>query len=273
MCSLNRTIWSAISLTFLALVSFVNGQTAIDCQKLGNPFNENSDRFVGSWSGSVKGIQIAEKKFGDSEKPVETAVTLKIGNNGRLLEWYLSNDRIPMFGRHVYTYDELGRVTKRTSHNPDGTAVLEDIYTYNPSGNLLTEFKQNAKSKVVIGSKEEFKYESPTIYSQYSNGKFVRRITILLDEKCRVVKQILMKEKDELENVIELKYDHQDNIIENIAYSSTGRPSQKLKWEYEYDERRNWVKKRSFEWHFWDETDKYTIVSEEARTITYANPK
>lgn len=257
----------------LTVLPFVSGQTQVNCEKSRHLLNENGDRFFGSWTGTVKGIQIAEKKFGESGKLVETWITLNIDDEGRLLESYLTNDRIPKFGRSAYTYDPNGRITKRTSYNPDGSAVFEDIYTYDSYGNVLTKHTQNVKSKIVIGTRKEFKYESPNIFSEYSDGKLVRRIEVVRDDECRVIKRTLSTEGGKLENLILLKSDIHGNVIENIAYSPSGKPAQKLKWEYEYDDRQNWMKKRSFEWHYWDPTAEYTLVSEELRTITYATPK
>ena len=62
-------------------------------------------------------------------------------------------------------------------------------------------------------------------------------------------------------------------MLELIVYSPSARVIEKSKNEYEYEGHRNWVKKRYYEWHYWDATDKYTLMSEEVRTLTYADKK
>ncbi|MDQ3489632.1 MAG: hypothetical protein M3449_01000 [Acidobacteriota bacterium] len=125
-----------------------------DCQKQSDFLNDDIDRFAASWVGSVKSIQIIEKKFEDTEPSIETKITLKFGDNGTLAESFLSNARIPVFGRTVYKYDSLGKIIKRTTYNPDGSAVMDDIYTYEPDGRLTSKYTQNAKSKILIGPKK-----------------------------------------------------------------------------------------------------------------------
>ena len=200
-------------------------------------------------------------------------MTLRVTNDGRLAETFLSNARIPVFGRHVYAYDTHGRLVKRTSYNPDGSAVLEDIYFYNPTGNLLKKHTQNAKSRVVIGSKQEFRYQGADIYSEYSDGKFVREVQVTRDDQCRIIKSLLLKNDGKLENTLTMKFDDHGNLVEQIVESPTGKEIEKSKYEYDYDNRLNWIKKRFFEWHYWDQTDKYMLTSEETRSITYIEPR
>jgi len=259
-----KTVWIVISLVFLATASLA--QSKADCRKSPGV----GDRFADSWSGAVTGIEIVENKLSDARKVNETKVTLKIASDGRLAEWYLSTSKLPVFGRHVYAYDNAGRVIQRSSFNPDGSPVLDDLYVYDASGNLLSQVTQNARSKMVVGSKKEFKYDTTDSYEEFSDGQFVRRVELIRGEGCRVVESKLLKKDSKLENRVTMAYDGRNKLIEQIVYSPAGRPIQKIKYEYEYDDRQNWIKKRSYEWHYWDSTEGYTLMSEEIRTLKYA---
>jgi len=262
---------SVILLIFLfASISYTQ-QNSSDCKSRLDFLNNNVDLFAFSFVGQVKEIKILES-YPESDPPYEATTTVKFDEKGKITETFLTNAKIKMFGRTVYSYDKNNRIVKKTSYNPDGSAVFEDVYGYNSNGNLEFKIKQNAVTKKVI-SKTEYKYESPESYLQYYDGKFARRTKLTRDERCRIVESNLYKEDDKLENRLTTSFDKKNNIVEQIAYSPDDRPIEKTKYEYEYDNNGNWTKQNIYEWTFRDGDSPYKLTKIKQRTITYSNSK
>lgn len=239
------------------------------CQRMDFLNDEEVDIHATSFVGKVKEIRVFEKNLA-SETPQEITTTIKFDDKGKIIETFLTTARIKMFGRTVYFSDAQNRITKKTTYNPDGSAVLEDVFTYNSNGGLESKSTQNAITKKVI-SKTEYKYESPTVYSQYYDGKFARQIKLTKDERCRVIESNLYKVNNALENKLTMSFDDKDNLVESIVLSPNGKTIEKRKYEYEYDSNGNWIKKNVFEWTFRDGDKPYILVRTLQRTITYSD--
>lgn len=250
----------------LAAMSYAQ-QNASNCQNRMDFLNDEVDLYAFSFIGQVKEIKILEKNL-ESDSLQEVTTTIKFDKKGKITETFLTNSRIKMYGRTVYSYDDKNRIVKKTFYNPDGSAVSEDIYGYNSSGNLESQIKQNAVKKNVI-FKTEYKYESPESYLQYYAGKFARRIKLTKDKRCRIIESNLYKENNNLENKITTSYDEKDNITEQIVYSPNERPIEKTKYEYEYDNNGNWIKQNIYEWTFRDGESPYKLTRTKQRTFTY----
>lgn len=246
-------------------------QNLSDCQKRMNFLNDNVDLYAFSFTGLIKEIKILEK-YPESETPQHVTTTIKFDAKGRVSETFLGNARIKMYGRTVYTYDAQNRIVKKVNFNPDGSAVFEDLFTYNANGGLESKTKQSAATKKVIW-KTEYKYESPESYLQYMDGKFTRRINLTKDAKCRIVESNLYREDRSLENRITASFDDRNNLVELIAFAPGGNQIEKTKYEYEYDANGNWVKQSVYEWTFRDGSAPYTLTKVKERTITYLKSK
>ncbi len=265
-----KKIFLIILPLFFVVVGYAQQNTS-DCQKMDFLNDEEIDIHASSFVGEIKEIKILEKNL-ESDEPQEIIRTIKFDDKGRIKETFLTNARIKMYGRTVYSYDAQNRIIKKTSYNPDGSAVTENVFGYNVNGGLELKAVQNAVTKKVI-MKTEYKYESPELYSQYYDGKFARRIKLTKDEKCRIVESNLYKEDKSVENKLTTSYDDKNNVVESIVFAPNGRTIEKRKYEYEYDNNGNWIKKNIYEWTFRDGDKPYTLIQTMQRTITYLNSK
>lgn len=242
-----------------------------DCRKRTDFLNDEVDLHAFSFTGRIREIKILEKNL-DSEAPQEVTTTVKFDEKGRISETYLTNERIKMYGRTLYSYDAQNRVVGKASFNPNGSAVFEDIFTYNATGGLESKAKRSAATKKIF-RKIEYQYESPESYVQFTDGKFVRRIKVAKDAKCRFVESNLYREDKSLENRITADFDEKNNLLELIAFSPGGSAIEKTKYEYEYDTNGNWIKQNVYEWTFRDGDAPYRLTRIRERAITYSNSK
>lgn len=254
-----------------ATISFAQ-ENVSNCSKRMDFLNdEEVDLYASSFVGQVKEIKVLEKNL-ESDVPQEITTTVKFDAKGKVSETFLTNARIKMFGRTVYSYDAQNRIVKKTSYNPDGSAVSENVFSYGSNGGLESKITQNAVTKKVI-SKTEYKYESPESYLQFYDGKFARRIKLTKDDKCRIVESNLYKADKSLENKITTSFDGKNNVIESIVFSPNGNQIEKMKYEYNYDAKGNWTKQNIYEWTFRDGNAPYKLTRIKQRTITYPETK
>ena len=233
--------------------------------------DEEVDIHASSFIGQIKEIKVLEKNLA-SDEPQEITRTIKFDEKGRIAETFLTNTRIKMYGRTVYIYDVQNRIIKKSSYNPDGSLVSDQIFSYGSNGGLELRATQNPITKK-MWMKTEYKYESPEVYSQYYDGKFARRIKLTKDEKCRIIESNLYKDDKSLENRLTTSFDDKNNVVESIVFSPNGRIIEKTKYEYEYDNNGNWIKKNIYEWTFRDSDKPYILIQTLQRTITYSNSK
>ena len=260
-----------IILSLLFVAASQAQQKVSDCQKMDFLNDEEVDIHAASFVGKIKEIKVLEKNP-ESDEPQEITRTIKFDDKSRITETFLTNARIKMFGRTVYFYDAQNRIIKKSSYNPDGSLVSDQIFSYGLNGGLELIATQNPLTKK-MWMKTEYKYESPEIYSQYYDGKFARLIKLTKDEKCRIVESNLYKEDKSLENRLTTSYDDKNNVIESIIYSPHGGVIEKRKYEYEYDNKGNWIKKNIYEWTFRDGNKPYTLIQTLHRTINYLDSK
>lgn len=263
-----------VFLIILPLIFVIVGQAQQNnsaCQKMDFLNDEEVDLYASSFVGSVKEIKILEKNL-ESDTPQEITTTVKFDEKGKVSETFLTTAKIKIFGRTVYTYDAQNRIIKKSTYNPDGSLVSDQIFNYGANGGLELRATQNPVTKK-MWMKTEYKYESAESYSQYYDGKFARRIKLTKDEKCRIVESNLYKEDNSLENRLTTSFDDENNVIESIAFSPSGNQIEKTKYEYEYDNKRNWIKQSIYEWTFRDGNAPYKLTKIKQRTITYQETK
>lgn len=269
-CNSMKIIFLIISSLFF-VTNFQAQQNSSDCQKPTNSFDEKIDLYAFSFTGLAKEIKILEKNL-ESDLPQEITRTIKFDDKGKITETYLTNDKIKMFGKTVYFYDAKNRIIKKSTYNPNGSAVSEYILGYDPNDNLESRIIQNAITKKVI-SKTEYKYESPESYLQFYDGKFARRVKLIKDKQCRVIESSSYKKDKSLENKLTMTYDDKNNIVESIVFSPDGNQIEKTKYEYEYGDNGNWIKQSIHEWTFRDGDAPYHLSKTKQRSITYAKSK
>ncbi len=263
-----------IFLVILSLLFVIVGQAQqnnSDCKRLDFLNDEEVDIQASSFVGQVKEIKILEKNL-ESDTPQKITTTVKFDEKGKVSETFLTNARIRMFGRTVYTYDAQNRIIKKSSYNPDGSLVSDKIFSYGSNGGLELKATQNPVTKK-MWMKTEYKYESADSYSQYYDGNFARRIELTKDGKCRIVESNLYKEDKSLENRLTTSFDDKNNVIESIVFSPNGNQIEKTKYEYEYDHKGNWTKQNIYEWTFRDGDAPYKLTKIKQRTITYPETK
>lgn len=151
---IQRSILLLICLTAL-FAPFVGAQSKVDsaiCKDQLIYPNADLDNFEAPIRENVKQILEQETDLMDGVQS-DLLETQNYNQQGNISDSFLTNAKIKVFGKTVYTYDEKNRLVGIVTYNPDGSAVLEDVLSYDSTGNLRQILTRNAKSKVVIGKR------------------------------------------------------------------------------------------------------------------------
>lgn len=244
---IQHSILLLICLTILS-ASFVGAQSKPDSSICNNQLiypNADLDNFESTVGRNVKQILEQETDLTDGVQS-DLIETINYNQQENISDSFLTNSKIKVFGKTVYSYDEKNHLIKKTDYNPDGSAVLEDILSYDSGGNLKQVLTRNAKTKAVIWRKD-FSYDEKKTYSEFFDSLRDYGFRFVKDEKCRMTEVVSFKVDKSITSKILINYDDKQNIVEQTVYSSIGKIIGKKKSEFEFDEKGNWIKQTKFE--------------------------
>lgn len=273
MLYLSRSILLLICLTVL-FASFVGAQEKADLTICSNQLifpNADFDNFELPVKGKVKQILEQDTDLTDGVQS-DLIQTINYNERGNITDTFLTNSKIKVFGKTVYFYDEKNRLVKEVDYNPDGSAVLEGILSYDSNGNLIQFLTRNAKTKVVIW-KKDFSYAPKKNYSEFLDKLQDYGFGFIKDEKCRMTEVTSYKADRTITGKVLVDYDDKQNIVEQTFYSPSGKIIGKKKAEFEFDSKGNWTKRTKFEMAVLDGKLVYQPVEMTNRKITYFETK
>lgn len=272
LCS-TRTILLAVCLTIL-LTSPTFSEPKTEFAGCNNQLiypNADFDNFESPIIGNVQQILEQDTDLTDGVQS-DLIETINYNRQGNINDTFLTNNKIKVFGKTVYSYDEKNRLIRRTSYNPDGSAVLEDILSYDADGNLKQVLTRNAKTKIAIWEKE-FSHDAKKSYSQFVDRFHNYGFGFVKDEKCRMTKVVSFKADLSVTSQVSVNYDDKQNVAEQTIYTPAGKIIGKRKSEFEFDAKGNWIKETRYELAEIDGKLVYQPVKMINRKITYFDTK
>lgn len=271
---IQRSILLLIYLTVLSSASLVLAQEKSGQASCNNQLiypNADFDNFESPVIGNVKQIVEQETDLTDGIQS-DLIETINYNQHGSVSDSFLTNSKIKVFGKTVYSYDEKSRLMKKTSFNPDGSAVLEDVLTYDENGVLKQVLTRNAKTKVIIW-KKDFSYDEKKSYSEFIDRLRDYGFGFIKDKNCRMTEVISFKTDKTITSKTSVNYDDKQNTVEQTIYSPAGKIIGKKKSEFEFDKKGNWVKEVRYELANDGEKLVYQPVTMINRRIMYFDTK
>ncbi len=142
----------------------------------------------------------------------------------------------------------------------------QDSSSYNKQGYLVSRYSKNYSFSGDTRSDTIFlEYESKnqiTNYIMRSSGNHIKEGFLKYDKDNRLIERIESTNFGALNHSIELKYNDQGNLIEESTVESY-LPQSKISYEYEHDQKDNWVEANVF----FENGDILKVI----RDITYYN--
>lgn len=274
MISYIRKTLTLICLTFLFVVVSI-AQQKIESAVCNNQFiypNADLDNFESPVIGNVKQIQIQETDLSDNSQS-DLVETVNYNEQGNITDTFLTDSKIKVFGKTVYSYDDKNRLIRKVTYNPNGSAASEDIFKYDSNGNLIQEITRNPQSKVIIWQKD-FSYDQKKNYTKFFDKLHGYGFGFVKDAECRMTEVTSFKSDQTESSKAVINYDDEKNIVELTVYSaSTGKIVNKKKSEFEFDKRGNWITQIRYELSLENDTVVYKPIARIKRKIIYFDKK
>lgn len=270
---LSRSILLLICLTVLS-ANLIYAQQKTQSASCSNQLiypNADFDNFESPVIGNIKQILEQETDLTDGVQS-DLIETINYREQGNITDSFLTTPKIKVFGKTIYSYDDKNRLIKTVIYNPNGSAILEDILSYDSDGNLKQVQTRNVKSKAVIW-KKDFSYDAKKNYSEFIDNLRDYGFGFVKDEKCRMTEVVSYKADRTVTSKVLINYDDKQNIVEQIVYSPTGKLISKKKTEFEFDAKGNWIKETRYNLSVTEGKLIYQPVKMINRKITYFDTK
>ncbi|HEX8636131.1 MAG TPA: hypothetical protein VF703_18565 [Pyrinomonadaceae bacterium] len=233
--------------------------------------NADLDNFESPVVGNVRQIQIQETDLSEDTQS-DLVKTINYNEQGKMTDTFLSDSKIKVFGKTLYSYDDKNRLIREVIYNPNGEAASEKVFEYDSSGNLKRVITQNPQSKVVIWNKE-FSYEPKKNYTELFDKLHGYGFGFYKDEKCRITELTSYKSDRTVTSKLLVQYDDEKHVVEKTAYSPAGKIIGKKQSEFQFDGQGNWIKQTKYEPSLVGENLVYKPVAVVNRKIIYFDKK
>jgi hypothetical protein len=204
-----------------------------------------------------------------------------IFEEGRVIGWQVITRPDEEWDKFLYKFDEAGNIVEQNSYDDDGELSNHWTYLYDQQNRKVQSSMQMLswdKNRALI-----------TIYSYDEKGRLVEEKTFMNEENAvlpaessGVHQRMLIYDGSkwwtssreyskggQLVGISYLKRDDRGNEIEDISYDGAGSIEHKIRYEYKYDKRGNWIVQKTSRWNTADGQSRYQLDEIEYRKIEY----
>ena len=243
------------------------------CSDANKPHNSAS---TNESSGKAKLIK-EEIITDDSPMALSPKKVIKYNENGKITDEYYYDKGDVLKSHNQYTYNELGSVIELKRIYPTPEYNSKVVYTYDSSNKLLKEINYDRNN--IVSSETTCTYDSDgNILKKEFTNSFTYKYEYIYDENKKLKSIVYFnddgskdtekpKENGRYQNDKNntYKYDDKNNLIEETHNASYG--FSKFTTEYDYNEKGEWLKKRTF--YSESTSEKGTLRNTEIKEITY----
>ena len=229
--------------------------------------------------GEVKSVKIAlfravgESGMAREERPKQTLIS-SYDRSGNKTETLIYDAEGGLMQVYRYLYDSRDNLIVRSSYLPNGTRIQKDTYKYDSKGNLIENLRNNfflqqhttfyvdydkksREQKVTrcdsdgeILAVRSFSYDRQGNKNEVSEDIELETLSYYSSVYDRNGNEIESYEHDSEGNIVSrlvTEYDNNDQVIERISYRADGSTIRHKSYEYQYDQKQNWIKKTEFQ--------------------------
>jgi len=225
------------------------GESLIESNDFHNKYNEKGFLIERNsyLDGTLYLIEIYT--YDDNDNNIEVFQSTSEGENGKVIynyddkgnlieeNSYYPDDSLKASYKYTNKYDNNDNLIEQNTYLSNGSLSWREIYTYDKNGKLIENNKYQSNGS--FDNKDTFKYDN--------NGYLIEITRYLPDSSLYYKDRYIYDEKG---NPIERNYDRPSDGKFTTSFKDT--------YQYDYDEKNNWIKKV----HFKDKIPKHIIERE-----------
>lgn len=210
---------------------------------------------------------ISTYKFTDTSE----VITVEYNTiNNKSLRIVSINDKLE---KEITVYsDDRGFITKRITVEKNDTTIVNYKYIFDQSDNLIREIKFEVDENSPIQSLYHKYNEIGNLIESSTKTDWIEYLTEIEWKDNRIYKETEYTISADLEKQLEriIEYDRQFNPV-NIKNYKNSKLDRELKYDYEFDQSGNWIKRKVFMKEHFVNSKKFIPVYIESREIKYWN--
>jgi hypothetical protein len=221
-------------------------------------------------NGEVKSVKTAIYQ----EEQLSQTLISSYDRSGNKTETLIYGEKGELTQIYRYVYDNRGNLIVRSSYHPNGNQIQKDTYSYDSKGKLIenvrNNFFQQQHTTVYLDYDKKGREQKLThcdsdgnilAVRSYSYGRQGNKNEVFEDMELETRScyssvydsngnEIESKELDSEGNIVNKlvsEYDHHDQVTERISYRADGSLIRYKSYEYQYDQKQNWIKKTEYQ--------------------------
>jgi YD repeat-containing protein len=226
-----------------------------------------------SLKGKVRNISETQYKMSDINPGVNEVLstTFSFNRNCQKIEEITTDIEGEIVNQHIIQYDKSGNIISENKEAPkvkgyfntkyrysankrlskkeitsEGKLIATHIYHYDADGNVDNKEIKKIKSYDLNDEKFEYKYDDKNrlIEEIHHDGKRYARIEYKYNDKDQLIRRVEYNERGGIVYESDYTYDELDNLSTEVS-AYRGNNTFNYSYLYEYDDKGNWINKRS----------------------------
>ncbi len=187
----------------------------------------------------------------DYDDSAELAVSLSIytyNAEGKLeqieTEYYEDNKTYET----EYDYDDKGNISTIYYFNADGQIDYHTEMAYDDKGNRIVEKSYNSEGDLTHEYQNKYDENGFKVQTKFikEDGEVDMVQDYKYDSKGNLIENKTTSADVDLSGTVTHKYDNRSNQVEELNLDADGNEIDKTQYEYEFDDRGNWITKISY---------------------------
>ncbi|AVM50885.1 type IV secretion protein Rhs [Capnocytophaga sp. oral taxon 878] len=163
---------------------------------------------------------------------------------GLIIESASRDDSNTLLSKNVYEYDERGNLTKHDLETPDGNSFMTRLNAYDSNDRLIERQECVAgicddKTTYTYGSNNKVSEET-----RYDKDKVTKKIVYTYDANGNVTEKSVYAGDNTLQQRVLSVFDKNNNEVKVSYLDKDGKTTKTETYEYTYDKKKNWIKKK-----------------------------
>lgn len=171
--------------------------------------------------------------------------TYKYDSNGKIIKRseYDGEDE-SLFGTEIFIHDQNGNIIENDRYNSIGEFTYKDMYKYDSNGNKIEQNFYNSNGLLIKRLNSIYNSNGNEIEYKYYDSNEILEIkgTFKYDSRGNKIESIYYDSDESIYRRECFKYDEYGNIIENAYFDYKEQSNLSLFFEYELDNKNNWIK-------------------------------
>ena len=213
-------------------------QVGFTINQNGQEIPMNSEMFT-QYDKKGKTIKMSSKQQGTTINFIDV-----YNEEGQIIESASRDDANTLLSKNVYEYDERGNLTKHDLETPDGNSFMTRLNAYDSNDRLIERQECVAG---ICDDKTTYTYNNNNKVAEeirYDKDKITKKTVYTYDAHGNLTEKNVYAADNTLQQRVVSSFDKNNNEVKVSFFDKDGNNTKTETYEYTYDKKKNWTKKK-----------------------------